>query len=155
MLTGFSVWSASFHSNGWPCSENQSFCRGEGYKPGQTVWQKFQSLSTASCCYLPTRHLIVALTEANPVVPQTFIQIQLSFLCFADVYLVIMLLFFKGASLQRGKPRSELFPCAVRPYPPSHLTVLSPCRWNILMDYCYTTPSGNPNDELRYDLFFR
>ncbi|XP_029537504.1 zona pellucida-like domain-containing protein 1 [Oncorhynchus nerka] len=27
-------------------------------------------------------------------------------------------------------------------------------RWNILMDYCYTTPSGNPNDELRYDLFF-
>eukprot|EP00066_Takifugu_rubripes_P017550 XP_011606816.1 PREDICTED: zona pellucida-like domain-containing protein 1 [Takifugu rubripes] len=28
-------------------------------------------------------------------------------------------------------------------------------RWNILMDYCYTTPSGNPNDELRYDLFFR
>lgn len=22
------------------------------------------------------------------------------------------------------------------------------------MDYCYTTPSGNPNDELRYDLFF-
>uniref|UniRef100_A0A3Q2YJ03 Zona pellucida like domain containing 1 n=1 Tax=Hippocampus comes TaxID=109280 RepID=A0A3Q2YJ03_HIPCM len=26
-------------------------------------------------------------------------------------------------------------------------------RWNILMDYCYTTPSGNPNDELRYDLF--
>uniref|UniRef100_A0A087X4B4 Zona pellucida-like domain-containing protein 1 n=1 Tax=Poecilia formosa TaxID=48698 RepID=A0A087X4B4_POEFO len=28
-------------------------------------------------------------------------------------------------------------------------------RWNVLMDYCYTTPSGNPNDELRYDLFFR
>lgn len=28
-------------------------------------------------------------------------------------------------------------------------------RWNILMDYCYTTPSGNPNDDLRYDLFFR
>ncbi|XP_062873115.1 zona pellucida-like domain-containing protein 1 [Trichomycterus rosablanca] len=27
-------------------------------------------------------------------------------------------------------------------------------RWNILMDYCYTTPSGNPNDEIRYDLFF-
>ncbi|KAM8902975.1 zona pellucida-like domain-containing protein 1 [Spinachia spinachia] len=27
-------------------------------------------------------------------------------------------------------------------------------RWNIMMDYCYTTPSGNPNDELRYDLFF-
>ncbi|KAK2912373.1 hypothetical protein Q8A73_006486 [Channa argus] len=27
-------------------------------------------------------------------------------------------------------------------------------RWNILMDYCYTTPSGNPNDELHYDLFF-
>ncbi|XP_055370104.1 LOW QUALITY PROTEIN: zona pellucida-like domain-containing protein 1 [Betta splendens] len=27
-------------------------------------------------------------------------------------------------------------------------------RWNILMDYCYSTPSGNPNDELRYDLFF-
>ncbi|XP_060901693.1 zona pellucida-like domain-containing protein 1 [Labrus mixtus] len=27
-------------------------------------------------------------------------------------------------------------------------------RWNILMDYCYATPSGNPNDELRYDLFF-
>ncbi|KAL6116001.1 zpld1 [Pungitius sinensis] len=27
-------------------------------------------------------------------------------------------------------------------------------RWNIFMDYCYTTPSGNPNDELRYDLFF-
>uniref|UniRef100_A0A8C1TBY8 Zona pellucida-like domain-containing protein 1 n=1 Tax=Cyprinus carpio TaxID=7962 RepID=A0A8C1TBY8_CYPCA len=27
-------------------------------------------------------------------------------------------------------------------------------RWNVLMDYCYTTPSGNPNDELRYDLFF-
>ncbi|XP_061683336.1 zona pellucida-like domain-containing protein 1 [Syngnathoides biaculeatus] len=26
-------------------------------------------------------------------------------------------------------------------------------RWNILMDYCYTTPSGNPNDEVRYDLF--
>lgn len=23
------------------------------------------------------------------------------------------------------------------------------------MDYCYTTPSGNPNDDLRYDLFFR
>ncbi|KAF1379011.1 hypothetical protein PFLUV_G00196650 [Perca fluviatilis] len=22
------------------------------------------------------------------------------------------------------------------------------------MDYCYTTPSGNPNDDLRYDLFF-
>lgn len=39
-------------------------------------------------------------------------------------------------------------------YPSSHLIVLSPCRWNILMDYCYTTPSGNPNDELRYDLFF-
>uniref|UniRef100_K7GAS7 Zona pellucida-like domain-containing protein 1 n=1 Tax=Pelodiscus sinensis TaxID=13735 RepID=K7GAS7_PELSI len=28
-------------------------------------------------------------------------------------------------------------------------------RWNVLMDYCYTTPSGNPNDELRYDLFLR
>ncbi|XP_034024780.1 zona pellucida-like domain-containing protein 1 [Thalassophryne amazonica] len=27
-------------------------------------------------------------------------------------------------------------------------------RWNILMNYCYTTPSGNPNDQLRYDLFF-
>uniref|UniRef100_A0A670INS5 Zona pellucida-like domain-containing protein 1 n=1 Tax=Podarcis muralis TaxID=64176 RepID=A0A670INS5_PODMU len=27
-------------------------------------------------------------------------------------------------------------------------------RWNVLMDYCYTTPSGNPNDDLRYDLFF-
>uniref|UniRef100_A0A8C6M168 Zona pellucida-like domain-containing protein 1 n=1 Tax=Nothobranchius furzeri TaxID=105023 RepID=A0A8C6M168_NOTFU len=27
-------------------------------------------------------------------------------------------------------------------------------RWNVMMDYCYTTPSGNPNDELRYDLFF-
>ncbi|KAK9402274.1 zona pellucida-like domain-containing protein 1 [Crotalus adamanteus] len=27
-------------------------------------------------------------------------------------------------------------------------------RWNVLMDYCYTTPSGNPNDNLRYDLFF-
>ncbi|KAJ0021996.1 hypothetical protein NQD34_009486, partial [Periophthalmus magnuspinnatus] len=27
-------------------------------------------------------------------------------------------------------------------------------RWNVFMDYCYTTPSGNPNDELRYDLFF-
>ncbi|XP_036393687.1 zona pellucida-like domain-containing protein 1 [Megalops cyprinoides] len=26
-------------------------------------------------------------------------------------------------------------------------------RWSILMDYCYTTPSGNPSDELRYDLF--
>uniref|UniRef100_A0A3Q3VYE5 Zona pellucida-like domain-containing protein 1 n=1 Tax=Mola mola TaxID=94237 RepID=A0A3Q3VYE5_MOLML len=27
-------------------------------------------------------------------------------------------------------------------------------RWNILMDYCYTTPSGNPSDDIRYDLFF-
>uniref|UniRef100_H0XEN3 Zona pellucida-like domain-containing protein 1 n=1 Tax=Otolemur garnettii TaxID=30611 RepID=H0XEN3_OTOGA len=27
------------------------------------------------------------------------------------------------------------------------------CRWNVLMDYCYTTPSGNPNDDIRYDLF--
>ncbi|KAM9789035.1 zona pellucida-like domain-containing protein 1 [Neosynchiropus ocellatus] len=27
-------------------------------------------------------------------------------------------------------------------------------RWNVLMDYCYTTPTGNPNDGLRYDLFF-
>ncbi|NXQ16515.1 ZPLD1 protein, partial [Peucedramus taeniatus] len=27
-------------------------------------------------------------------------------------------------------------------------------RWNVLMDYCYTTPSGNPSDDLRYDLFF-
>ncbi|XP_039600359.1 zona pellucida-like domain-containing protein 1a [Polypterus senegalus] len=27
-------------------------------------------------------------------------------------------------------------------------------RWNVLMDYCYTTPSGNPSDEIRYDLFF-
>ncbi|GAB0177743.1 zona pellucida-like domain-containing protein 1 [Grus japonensis] len=26
--------------------------------------------------------------------------------------------------------------------------------WNVLMDYCYTTPSGNPSDDLRYDLFF-
>ncbi|KAF4082010.1 hypothetical protein AMELA_G00146820 [Ameiurus melas] len=26
-------------------------------------------------------------------------------------------------------------------------------RWNVLMDYCYTTPSGNPTDKLRYDLF--
>lgn len=77
------------------------------------------------------------------------------FLCFADIHYAIMLLFFKGASLERRKPRSEIFPCAVRSYPPSHLTVLSLCRWNILMDYCYTTPSGNPNDELRYDLFFR
>ncbi|KAM7322006.1 hypothetical protein ACRRTK_018847 [Alexandromys fortis] len=25
--------------------------------------------------------------------------------------------------------------------------------WNVLMDYCYTTPSGNPNDDTRYDLF--
>ncbi|NIG60369.1 zona pellucida-like domain-containing protein [Pontoporia blainvillei] len=25
--------------------------------------------------------------------------------------------------------------------------------WNVLMDYCYTTPSGNPNDDIRYDLF--
>lgn len=39
MLTGFSVRSTSFHSNGRPCSENQSFCGGQGYKPGQTVWQ--------------------------------------------------------------------------------------------------------------------
>uniref|UniRef100_A0A4W4FCB7 ZP domain-containing protein n=1 Tax=Electrophorus electricus TaxID=8005 RepID=A0A4W4FCB7_ELEEL len=28
-------------------------------------------------------------------------------------------------------------------------------RWNVLMDYCYSTPSGNPNDATRYDLFFR
>lgn len=28
-----------------------------------------------------------------------------------------------------------------------------PYRWNVLMDYCYTTPTGNPNDKLRYDLF--
>ncbi|XP_023383072.1 zona pellucida-like domain-containing protein 1 [Pteropus vampyrus] len=28
-------------------------------------------------------------------------------------------------------------------------------RWNVLMDYCYTTPSGNPNDDIRYDLFLR
>ncbi|XP_076832238.1 zona pellucida-like domain-containing protein 1 [Brachyhypopomus gauderio] len=27
-------------------------------------------------------------------------------------------------------------------------------RWNVVMDYCYTTPSGNPSDEIRYDLFF-
>ncbi|XP_078264769.1 zona pellucida-like domain-containing protein 1 [Rhinoraja longicauda] len=27
-------------------------------------------------------------------------------------------------------------------------------RWHVFMDYCYTTPSGNPNDEHRYDLFF-
>ncbi|KAI7800611.1 putative zona pellucida-like domain-containing protein 1 [Triplophysa rosa] len=27
-------------------------------------------------------------------------------------------------------------------------------RWNVLMDHCYSTPSGNPNDEIRYDLFF-
>ncbi|KAG1967257.1 zona pellucida-like domain-containing protein [Pimephales promelas] len=27
-------------------------------------------------------------------------------------------------------------------------------RWNVLMDHCYATPSGNPNDEIRYDLFF-
>ncbi|XP_058489618.1 zona pellucida-like domain-containing protein 1 [Solea solea] len=27
-------------------------------------------------------------------------------------------------------------------------------RWNILMDDCYATPSGNPNDQLRYELFF-
>ncbi|CAO2631753.1 Zona pellucida-like domain-containing protein 1 [Lemmus lemmus] len=26
-------------------------------------------------------------------------------------------------------------------------------RWNVLMDYCYTTPSGDPNDGTRYDLF--
>ncbi|XP_028820703.1 zona pellucida-like domain-containing protein 1 isoform X2 [Denticeps clupeoides] len=26
-------------------------------------------------------------------------------------------------------------------------------RWNVYMEYCYTTPSGNPNDEIRYDLF--
>ncbi|KAG8451989.1 hypothetical protein GDO86_003973 [Hymenochirus boettgeri] len=26
-------------------------------------------------------------------------------------------------------------------------------RWNVLMDYCYTTPSGNPTDGIRYDLF--
>ncbi|OCT92351.1 hypothetical protein XELAEV_18015408mg [Xenopus laevis] len=26
-------------------------------------------------------------------------------------------------------------------------------RWNVLMDYCYTTPSGNPSDDIRYDLF--
>uniref|UniRef100_A0A2K5J5N9 Zona pellucida-like domain-containing protein 1 n=1 Tax=Colobus angolensis palliatus TaxID=336983 RepID=A0A2K5J5N9_COLAP len=26
-------------------------------------------------------------------------------------------------------------------------------RWNVLMDYCYATPSGNPNDDIRYDLF--
>ncbi|TRY90420.1 hypothetical protein DNTS_018916 [Danionella cerebrum] len=27
-------------------------------------------------------------------------------------------------------------------------------RWNVLMDHCYATPSGNPNDEIRYNLFF-
>ncbi|RXN07965.1 zona pellucida-like domain-containing 1 [Labeo rohita] len=27
-------------------------------------------------------------------------------------------------------------------------------RWNVLMDHCYATPSGNPNDGIRYDLFF-
>ncbi|XP_072440463.1 zona pellucida-like domain-containing protein 1a [Chiloscyllium punctatum] len=27
-------------------------------------------------------------------------------------------------------------------------------RWHVFMDYCYTTPSGHPNDEHRYDLFF-
>nr|CAQ15255.1 novel protein [Danio rerio] len=27
-------------------------------------------------------------------------------------------------------------------------------RWNVLMDHCYATPSGNPKDEIRYDLFF-
>ncbi|KAL1260663.1 hypothetical protein QQF64_008490 [Cirrhinus molitorella] len=26
-------------------------------------------------------------------------------------------------------------------------------RWNVLMDHCYATPSGNPNDGIRYDLF--
>ncbi|XP_062377919.1 zona pellucida-like domain-containing protein 1 [Sardina pilchardus] len=27
-------------------------------------------------------------------------------------------------------------------------------RWSVLMDYCYATPSGNPNDHVHYDLFF-
>ncbi|KAL2085113.1 hypothetical protein ACEWY4_018433 [Coilia grayii] len=27
-------------------------------------------------------------------------------------------------------------------------------RWNVLIDYCYATPSGNPNDETRHNLFF-
>uniref|UniRef100_A0A8C1RG25 Zona pellucida-like domain containing 1b n=1 Tax=Cyprinus carpio TaxID=7962 RepID=A0A8C1RG25_CYPCA len=27
-------------------------------------------------------------------------------------------------------------------------------RWNVLMDHCYATPSGNPNDGIRYNLFF-
>lgn len=60
----------------------------------------------------------------------------------------------EGASLKQRKPRPELSHVQSDLYPPSHLTVLSLCRWNILMDYCYTTPSGNPNDELRYDLFY-
>ncbi|XP_063063240.1 zona pellucida-like domain-containing protein 1 [Engraulis encrasicolus] len=27
-------------------------------------------------------------------------------------------------------------------------------RWNVLIDYCYATPSGNPTDDTRHDLFF-
>lgn len=67
-------------------------------------------------------------------------------------YYVIILC--EGASLQQRMTPSVLSHVQLDLYPPSHLTVLSLCRWNILMDYCYTTPSGNPNDELRYDLFF-
>lgn len=37
---------------------------------------EFQSFSAATCCYPPTRHFIVVLTEASPAVPQTFIQIH-------------------------------------------------------------------------------
>lgn len=51
-LTGFGIWSASFHSDGRSCSENQSFCRCEGYKPGQTVRHNMLLLrhETSYCC---------------------------------------------------------------------------------------------------------
>lgn len=56
-------------------------------------------------------------------------------------------------------PHNESFPslsipALILPFPSSSIT-LPLYRWNVLMDYCYTTPSGNPSDDLRYDLFFR
>lgn len=130
---GFNIQSTSFYSDGWTGSENQSVCCCESYKLRQTVpdnvWIIHRWILTLRC-------------------DLAFSLLGLSSLCH---YVIIL---SEGASLQQRNTWSELSQVQLHLYPPFHLTVVSLCRWNILMDYCYTTPSGNPNDELRYDLFF-
>lgn len=77
-----------------------------------------------------------------------------SMLCLHSLCHYVIILSEYGASLHQRKSNVCFLMCGWVSIHHPISSFLSLCRWNILMDYCYTTPSGNPNDELRYDLFF-